>query len=326
MAEYELNQVTGFLVDGDNQTRKLLRGILVRMGLAGISEFATVPEAVAAFATNAPDFIFVDADLGEGEGLRFVQGIRHSAYPTNPFVPIVAMTWHPTQPLMVRFTASGADDLMLKPFSTKQVHERLTNLIEARKSFVVTSDYVGPDRRKSPREGVQIPLFDVVNTLRLKATGGYDRTTVSDAIGSSLVAINEQKVIRHGFQVAFLVEFALPGVSKEAPDRQSVDHLLRVPPVVEDLMRRLAPGTEGKAMAETYGRAVLMQIDQFKVDVTMPLQEPSTLRRAAMGLAAMAARRLDLPAVEREVVSAVNAYRARLESISQAKAAQASAS
>jgi CheY-like chemotaxis protein len=320
----DLSQLHGFLIDPENAPRKILRSVLVRMGIINLTELDGATAAREAFATNVPDFIFVDADAGDGELLRFIGALRHNAFPTNPFVPVVAMTSQPTQPLMIRFTGSGADDLMVKPFSTKQVQERISNLIDARKSFVVTSDYIGPDRRKSPREGVQIPLFDVPNTLRMKALGNYDRSRISDMISGSVRAINEQKVIRQGFQAAFLVEFAIPGVChSDPPQRQAVDHLLRVPAVVEDIVRRLPPNVEGRAMADTYARAMLMQIDQFKVDTAKPMTDGPVLRRAAFGLAAMAARRMDLAALEGEIKGAVGAYRARLDQLSQAKAAAA---
>ncbi len=322
MAEHDFRQVTGFLIDPELNTRRLLRSILSRIGLNAVQEFSGTTEAIGALAVTAPDFMLVDADFNDGEGLRFIHALRHNQFATNPFIGVVAMTWQPTPNLLVRFTGSGADDLMMKPFSTRMVHERVQNLVEGRKPFVVTSDYIGPDRRKTPRpEGQHTPLFSVPNTMRLKALGCFDRAAVADEIAVCLMAVNAQKVARQGFQVAFLVEFALPGVTVDPPGRLAVDHLLRVPGIVEDLMRRMPQGTEERQAAARHARAIQAALDRFKDRPDRPLGDAvAGLRRSAMALAAQTGGRGDLGAVEQEVANAVATYRSRLDQMTQARA------
>jgi len=320
MPELDFRQIQVFLIDKETNTRRLMRGILTRLGIEKITEFNGVADVMGSFGTTMPDLLIVDADPPDGEGLRFVNALRHSISIANPFICVIATTWQPTQAMMVRFAASGADDLIVKPFSAKQVQDRIVNLIDGRRKFVVTSDYLGPDRRKSPREGQQIPLIEVPNTLALKAHGTMDRNHIGEWIDQAQRRINEQKVIRHGFQAAFLVEFALPGLRQSPPEKRAADHLMRLHPLLEDLMRRL-DGSDLRGQAETYAKALLLTIDRFKVDMERPLEESSVLRRAAYGLAALTARRSDTPAVEQEVAAAVTAYRNRLEQMVQAKAA-----
>lgn len=322
MTDHDFRAVQVLLVDRDSNIRRLLRGILARMGMSAITEFATVQEAGPSLSGTLLDLVLVEADPPEGDGFRFIQALRHSQAATNPFAGVIATTWQPTQALMVRFGASGADDLLVKPFSAKQVHDRVANIVENRKPFVVTSEYVGPDRRKAPREGQQIPLVDVPNTLRQKALGLFDRSKVGEAIAKGLADINDQKVVRHGFQVAFLVIFALPGLSQDPPDRMALEHLLRVAIPLEDLLRRLA-ATELRSQVETYAHALRLHLDKVRLQSHAGPEEVEALRRAAVGLAALTARRADVEVVEQEVRVAVNSYRARLDQIAQAKAAQA---
>ncbi|MFM2044976.1 MAG: hypothetical protein RLY86_3552 [Pseudomonadota bacterium] len=320
MPEPDFKTVQVFLVEREGNTRRLLRSILARMGMDRMFEFTTPAEASAALSTTMPDLILVDCDPPDGDGFRFINQLRHSGQATNPFVCAIATTWQPTQPLMVRFTGSGADDLLVKPFSAKQVQDRVMNLMDGRKSFVVTSDYIGPDRRRAPREGIQIPLFDVPNTLRQKALGQFDRTTIGDQIFFALASINEQKVVRHGFQTAFLMEFAAPGLAATPPDRMAMDHVLRIPPVVEDMLRRIPARDETRMQTELYAKVILDALARFKQNPALPLEDLPTVKRAAMGLAALTARRTDLPALEQEVAAAVGAYRNRLDQMAQAKA------
>jgi hypothetical protein len=60
----------------------------------------------------------------------------------------------------------GCDDVLLRPFSAVQALDRIKSLVLARKGFVVTSDYVGPDRGKVSANGMAPTTFDPPNTLR----------------------------------------------------------------------------------------------------------------------------------------------------------------
>jgi len=321
MPDYDFRSTSAVIVDREGNTRRLLRGTLARMGVDKILDFASAADAPAALIAIQPDLLFIDADAPDPEGLKFVQGLRHAQAPHNPFIGIIATTWQPTQPLLLRFNATGADDMMVKPFSTKQVQDRLINLIEARKSFVVTADYIGPDRRRQPREGIQIPLFEVPNTLRLKAMGQFDRNKATDAIATAQDAINVQKIVRNGFQVAFLIDFACPGLAAGA-DRMAADHLIRSGAALDDLMRRLKPDADMRGQAETYANTIRTAIEQFKAAPDAPLAGVQPLRAAAIGIAALTSRRADLSAAENEVRGAVTAYRNRLAQMAQAKAEQ----
>lgn len=318
MPDYDFRSASAVIVDRESNTRRLLRGILARMGVDKILDFASAADAPAALIAIQPDLLFIDADAPDPEGLKFVQGLRHAQAPHNPFIGVIATTWQPTQPLLLRFNATGADDMMVKPFSTKQVQDRLINLIEARRSFVVTADYIGPDRRRQPREGIQIPLFEVPNTLRLKALGLFDRNKATDAIATAQDAINVQKIVRSGFQVAFLIDFACPGLAAGA-DRMAADHLIRSGAALEDLMRRLKPDADLRGQAETYAATIRATIEQFKAAPDAPLAGVQPLRAAAIGIAALTSRRADLSLVENEVRGAVTAYRNRLAQMAQAK-------
>lgn len=322
MTEYDFRSLAVLIVDREVNTRRLLRGILARLGVERILDFTGISDVPTAMVAVQPDLMFIDADAPDPDGLRFVQGLRHAQAPHNPFIGVIATTWQPTPSLLLRFNATGADDMMAKPFSAKQVQDRLANLIEARKSFVVTADYIGPDRRRQPREGIQIPLFDVPNTLRMKALGQYDRTRAVDRIGTALEAINAQKIVRNGFQVAFLIDFATPGLSVGG-DRMAADHLLRSGAALDDLMRRMRPESDLRGAAENYASTIRAALETFRTAPAQPLMGVQPLRAAAIGMAALTARRTDLSAVEAEVRSAVTAYRNRLAQIAQAKAEQA---
>jgi CheY-like chemotaxis protein len=301
MTAHDYRSLQVFVVDREGTTRRLLRQILRNLGVVNIHEHPSPAEALAPLAEDPADLLFVDADQGDG-------------VPGNPFACAIAMSWQPTPSLLFRFTGSGADDLLTKPFSVNQVTERLFFMVQERKPFVVTSDYIGPDRRRGQREGIQIPLVEVPNTLRLKAEGLYDAEEVAEQAAQAQFEIDEQKVLRHGFQVAFLVEVAIPGLLAEPPDQTAIDHLIRVPGVVHDMMMRMGQGDQ-RSTAGRYARSLTDQVEAFLVGLPEPLQNAGQLRRDALGLFAIATQSTDFERLEREVSGAVIGYRSRLEQI-----------
>ncbi|MBK0572118.1 response regulator receiver protein, partial [Klebsiella pneumoniae] len=77
-----------------------------------------------------------------------IQDLRQGGQGFNPFIVIIVTAWEKSGALVSRVVNSGADDLLLRPFSTTLLGQRIETHVERRKGFVVTTDYVGPDRRK----------------------------------------------------------------------------------------------------------------------------------------------------------------------------------
>lgn len=171
--------------------------------------------------------------------------VRHQALGTDPFLPAILMSRHPTPDLIRRVMFSGADDFVAKPVTAAQVMERITNLIKARKHFIVTSDYIGPDRRKDKegaeqRPGMRIIPIEVPNILKIKATGSIEAAQLMDmAIEKATAAINLQKLERHAIQIGVLVQLILPSYQKGEINDDLVRHLERLRSVAEDTGRRL---------------------------------------------------------------------------------------
>ncbi|MBB6252409.1 response regulator transcription factor [Nitrospirillum iridis] len=314
----DLSKIQTLLVDADLNTRRILRAMLARLGMEKVLDHGTLAEAAGSPSTI--DLVILDADQADGAAFRWIHAIRHGLTTLNPFVGAIIMTWNPTQQLMIRFASSGADDILVKPYSPKQVHDRLLNLVENRKKFVVTSDYIGPDRRRSPREGQVVQLIDVPNPLRLKCTGEFERVNIHELTAQAVQIIDSEKVIRHGFQVAFLVEFALPGLAMQPPEKRAMDHALRVTGVLEDLERRLPPG-ELRVEATHHIRRMEGLIHALKTRGGLAGKDLEQLRQDAHALMGLTSRVDDAEKRVHEVMAAVTGYRSRLEQLTLAKAA-----
>ncbi|HYD29641.1 MAG TPA: response regulator [Azospirillaceae bacterium] len=324
MSEYDFSKVEAFVIDPQLNAQRLLRDVLARIDMKSCQNFERVDDALAALRTALVDLILVDAADTESDAFRLIRTIRHEAGTLNPFACIVVTTWAPTQPLLLKVANSGADDLIVKPVSPKQMQDRALTLIEQRKNFVVTSDFIGPDRRKGARASAAVPVVDVPNSLRLKALGQWDRLDPHEMIARASRQINQHKLSRNTVQMAFLVEFAIPGLIKSPPDRMALDHIGRIPSFFEDLLRRLPEG-EGRAKMEAVGGSLTGLIERIRERTGQGADKTELMQMRNLAYGIMRAITPDRPqeAMVKEVADAVAAYRARLDQIAAQKSAPA---
>lgn len=324
MPSYDFSNVEVAIIDTQTSTLRLLRDVLARLGVKKVNLYDSVAHAAPLLSAGAPDVVLVDCDgPHEADAFRFIRTFRNEPDTPNPYAAVIVTTWNATSSQLMRTTNSGADDLISKPLSPKQLQERLNLLVEARKKFVVTADYTGPDRRKSPREGVQIPLIDAPNTLRMKALGRWQPGNFKDMLAVAARQVNQQKRLRGAIQASFLLEYAAPGLEAEPPSRAAADHVARVPGIVDDMQRRLA-GAPNTGEAETLCRAVRAITEKLAEDAgkgTVVADEVQQARRLVEDLMRSVDPTRPIDDMRQEVAIAVSGYRSRLAQLTQAKQA-----
>lgn len=216
----------------ESNLRHAIRAALNREGYAKVEDFEKLAALREAVAKKDPDLIVLDSEMDSENADRLVTEIRHGKLGQNPFVPVIVTIWEPERAQVRRVASSGCDDMLVKPLSPAQMFDRIKVLVNNRKPFVVTSDYIGPDRRKDPDRGSEIPTIDVPNTLRSKVKGEpVDRRALSSAIVEAQTEINDQRLNRNAFQIAFLVNLLLPELKKtEVTDERikTVERLIEV--------------------------------------------------------------------------------------------------
>ena len=186
-----------------------------------------------------PDLLICDYDIPGGDFFDFVHSIRHSEIGQNPFLAIIAITRTPSPEVVQRVSECGVDHLIVKPFSTSQMMDRIRLLIEARKLFVVTSDYIGPDRRDDVERGSEVTRMNVPNTLKAKVVGKASAADIQRAIDLAVAEVNVQKLERYDDEIAFLVAKIVPSLSKGSIDDTALHFLERLVYVAGDASRRL---------------------------------------------------------------------------------------
>ena len=231
------------LCDPKHDHRRTLRTSLVAEGFRSIKDVSELAVLRDIADKTVPDLIVVDLDMPDGDATDLVSDIRNGHVGMNPFIPIIAVTWDANMDSVRRAVDAGVDDLLAAPISVKALLGRIDVLIRKRKPFVVTSDYIGPDRRRTDRSGRHagdIPLFDVPNTLRDRAAGrSIDMRELEAAINSVMFEINEQRLIRHSYQINFLVNLIVKAAEENTIDAHVEEHMIRLSEIANECGFRL---------------------------------------------------------------------------------------
>lgn len=234
---FDVSAIEILLAEPPIATRRVLRNALYGLGIRNVHE-VEVPLTVEMPTKPAIDMLFLDATDAKAETLRLVNDIRKRTTPFSPFVGIVLTCDAPTEDFIGRAGAVGADGVLAKPVSMQAVQDRITTLIEARRPWVVTETYIGPDRRQADRgDGDAIQTFDVPNTVRRKARQ-ESLASLAEDIEAAWQRIEVQQMKRHAFQVAFLTELATAPPTKARP-AGFVLELERIPAVLRELLSRI---------------------------------------------------------------------------------------
>src|SRR3954464_15336922 len=188
--------------------RAATRAALYALGFRRTETVSTIEAFVESVQKSPPDIALCEAQGGAEDLCNTIQQLRQGSAGHNPFIVIIVTAWEKNNQMINRVISSGADDLLLRPFSTALLGQRIESHVERRKGFVVTTDYVGPDRRKDTGRGSIIELFEPPNSLKMKAKERLTSDVVARKLDTELKEAREkltsEKLKRDSFQVCIL--------------------------------------------------------------------------------------------------------------------------
>ena len=97
------------------------------------------------------DLIICDMDRDIDALTKFIKLVRSGKLGPNPYLLAVATTTVPTETRFRSIIDAGIDAMVVKPISVSALTDRINLLSHHRKEFMVSSHYIGPDRRLAPR-------------------------------------------------------------------------------------------------------------------------------------------------------------------------------
>lgn len=196
------------LVVDDNANVRRLIGDVLRAG--GVGRVDTAEDGLRArekLQSWNPDIVFSDWSMPLMGGLELTRSIRRAAvHPDrkvpNPEVPVIIVTAHRGEREVEEARKAGVNEFVIKPFTPAALLSRIQLVLTRPRPFIVSSVYVGPDRRRrvelsysgplrrtsDPREVIDVDERKVtretisveLEALRrlIRERGGVDRETL----------------------------------------------------------------------------------------------------------------------------------------------------
>jgi DNA-binding response OmpR family regulator len=144
--------------------RRLVAEALRAWGRVDVGYAETSDQCLLALSYFQPEVLIVDWDLDGGHGLQLVRRLRTGeAGDAYRKLPVIVVTTQHTTGDVERARNAGADEFVLRPFSTFTLVKRVQELQIRKREFVESPHYVGPCRRRRGDAGYDGPrrrMFD----------------------------------------------------------------------------------------------------------------------------------------------------------------------
>ncbi len=207
MARIIYDTAETLIYDPVTSNRGTTRSALYSIGFRRIETVATLKDFNDYIIRRPPDLAICEAQGAEAELSRVIQTLRQGTVAYNPFLVIIVTAWENKHSLVQQVINSGADDLILRPYSTALMENRIRLHVEKRKGFVITSEYVGPDRRHRERLG-GTHVFVPPNSLKMKAKDRIPPDEAAQRLEAELELARDllttEKLRRDAFQICVL--------------------------------------------------------------------------------------------------------------------------
>ncbi|MFK7867400.1 MAG: hypothetical protein AB8B77_08180 [Alphaproteobacteria bacterium] len=216
-----------------------IRTVLDKVGFEHIHPFYAVDALRQRLKSEMPDLLIVDYEMEDpAEVIALVRDVRLGRVGTNPFLPIIGSIWRPNQFAINRMINAGVDSYFSKPMNDIMLGELVEKMVLNQNPFIVTSNYIGPDRRGEDDRLTLIPMVEAPNVLGTKfiKTSGKPKSP-SKQIERALGRLNQIRLMRYG--VEFMVLAARLRFTITDGDYQELERILsRFYEILRDILNR----------------------------------------------------------------------------------------
>lgn len=143
-----IQQLTVLVVDDNQFMRKLVRGLLLNIGVNAVLEAGDGLEALEEIRNSRPDMVILDWEMPLLNGPEMVRIVRSpGAFPT-PDIPIIMLTAYGERRRILESVQIGVNEFLCKPVSAKALYDRIVSILVKPRAMVQVGDYYGPEPRR----------------------------------------------------------------------------------------------------------------------------------------------------------------------------------
>ena len=135
---------------------RVLKKMLEGMGFTNIHTTHDATMVLDVLKSQPIDFLITEWNIDSSESNGVIKRIRRDPLSPNPTLPIIMLTGRAEHSDVLNARDLGINEYVVKPFSAKSIYARLERLVEMPRDFVVSPNFIGPERRskRPPPPGV----------------------------------------------------------------------------------------------------------------------------------------------------------------------------
>jgi two-component system chemotaxis response regulator CheY len=135
------------IVDDEYFSRKVIRTLLLAVGVSKIHEAADGAQGLEAIRVQGPDVVLLDWEMPGMDGPTFVRQVRSPDSFPYPSVPIIMLTGHGERSRVLESMQLGVHEFLLKPVSSNSLCARIASVLTHPRPMVRRGAYYGPEPR-----------------------------------------------------------------------------------------------------------------------------------------------------------------------------------
>jgi DNA-binding response OmpR family regulator len=239
---HDFQSVRALLRNPDPVTRKIITGTLGNHGCRQIVVADHGGEVEHYLKSDMVDLLICDADQGLQDACDSIRQMRNRADGDNTFALSIILTSRPDPESVAHLIDSGTDAILVKPFQPKALAMQIDALIRSRKPFVITRDYVGPERRADGmRPGTEsAPRLQVPNPLREAVMAGTSRDELRRRVRAAWEVVNEHRIERQTIQLSWLADSIQRAFASRPPAAEATVLIAQLLHCTSELRLRVA--------------------------------------------------------------------------------------
>lgn len=236
MAEFD--HINVLLVDPNPKIREHVKTVLREAGFSDLRLGATFGAIEKGVSEATPNFLICGAEFPDGDICETLVMLRHGVGGENPFLSIAVLSRDADSQKALDAMEWGADFALGVPTNADKLRQCLEAHFETRNPFIVTTEYMGPDRRQDIERASKTLQVEVPHVLKATARG-KSLDGMREAIEAIMADFNMQKLARHVDQVDYLIKRIGPDLMVGEADKSVRLFPEKLMFVAEDLGNRI---------------------------------------------------------------------------------------
>ncbi len=167
---YNFHKASVLIVEDNVPMIELIKSVVETFGFQDIYTAHDGNEGFETFCRHSPDLVISDWMMKPTNGIEMAYKIRQDSKSPNKFVPIILLTGFSQKQRVIEARDTGITEFIVKPFKASDLYKRIENIVESPRSFIESSDFFGPDRRRTKRDDFRGPFKREQDEVKKTAT------------------------------------------------------------------------------------------------------------------------------------------------------------